>query len=93
MAHQDHEWRPTPRSGVSALPLDDELVLYHPESREGFSLNQTGARVWALCDGDHAVDAIAQQIAAEYAISVEQALDDVRGLLRDLQQSDLLATG
>jgi hypothetical protein len=90
MAPQAHEWRPTPRPGVSALPLDEELVLYHPESRESFALNQTGAQVWSLCDGEHTIDSIAQEISSRHAISHEQALSDVRDLIHDLQQSDLL---
>jgi hypothetical protein len=45
--------------------LPSELVVYDVERNEVHCLNGTAARVWELCDGNHTVAEIAQQLGTD----------------------------
>lgn len=81
---------PVPRADLSVFPLDDDLVVYDPKSGQSFVLNQTGSTIWSLCDGERSHLKIAEELSAHFSISFEQALADVRDLLDELQDADLL---
>lgn len=82
--------RPVPGPRVVATKLDDELVLCDKLSGEVYVLNHTGARIWALCDGDRRMREIAQMISAEFGVTYQRARADVLWLVRDLQAEHLL---
>jgi hypothetical protein len=82
---------PSPHPAVTAYPLDDDLVLYHPDRPQAYVLNRTGARIWELCDGTRNPGAIARAIARGYQLDYRQALGDVQELLQDLRHAGLLA--
>jgi hypothetical protein len=75
---------------VHAYPLDDELVLYDVRTNQAFVLNGTGAEVWELCDGTREAVGIAREIVAAYSLELEQALDDMRELIRGLREAELI---
>ncbi|NCC05688.1 MAG: PqqD family protein, partial [Proteobacteria bacterium] len=35
--------------------IDNEITVYHPTLTTSFFLNETGALIWALCDGTRSV--------------------------------------
>lgn len=53
-------------------------------------LNATGRCVWELLDGKHTVQEIAQALAERFAVSVEQAQEDVAAFLSELAGLGLL---
>jgi pyrroloquinoline quinone biosynthesis protein D len=91
MATMITQERPCTRVEVSAAPLDDELVLYDPNTLEAFVLNPTAARIWALCDGSRTVAAIAKDLSKLYGLGRQQALEDVCEFIDDMRRAGLLA--
>ena len=68
----------------------DEVILLPISQNFGdlesiFTLNDVGARIWELLDGERSVEDIAEQIGAEYATSRETAARDVAEFLRQLE--------
>jgi hypothetical protein len=70
--------------------LDDTAIALNLQTGDYYSLNEVGARVWALLveSGDSAV--VAEALAAEYAVSVDEALVDVEELIEGLEAGGLL---
>lgn len=50
-----------------------------------YTLNETGARIWALLDGQHTLDEIVEEIVAEFDVDHEQVEQDLLELIRDLE--------
>ena len=84
--------RPRPRAAVTTLPLDDELVLYEPESGQAHVLNPTAAHIWTLCDGERTVEAVSEALAAAYGVDYARASADVRTLISGLVEAGLLVS-
>jgi hypothetical protein len=83
-------WRPA-RAKIISYPLDDELVLYDEQTREGFILNPSAAKIWELADGTRTVAGMARGLSRAYGVEYKAALDDVQQLLNDLNGAGLLA--
>ena len=83
--------RPNTRPEVSALPLNDELVLHDARGGQTYVLNASGARVWALCDGSRTLESLARAIADAYGVDDQHVLGDVRELIDALERAGLLA--
>jgi hypothetical protein len=47
------------RQGVVTQEIDGETLLYVEETHQASCLNPSAARIWALCDGQRTVEAIA----------------------------------
>jgi hypothetical protein len=55
-----------------------------------YTLSPVAARIWALLDGAHSVDAVADQLCSEFDVERETALADVAELVTDLAGASLL---
>jgi hypothetical protein len=73
-----------------ARTVDDEVVILDVPSGKYFGLNDVGALIWNLLDGDHDHDAILDAITSEYDIDRTTAADDLDGLLADLTEAGLV---
>ena len=71
----------------------DETMLLDLDGGTYFALNEVGARVWELCDGEHSVAGIAAVLADEYDAPVELIEQDVLELVTELEAERLIATG
>jgi len=69
---------------------DTELALLHLETKTYFSLNATGARVWAGVKAGRTLGEIARSLQAEFEVSAERAEKSVAELVADLQQRELV---
>lgn len=67
----------------SAVVKDTDQSIFYP-------LNEVGALIWDLVDGEHDVDAIAAAVTREYDVSLEDVLVDVREFLGHLTELDLI---
>lgn len=56
--------------------LENEAVVVLPEQGKIKVLNEVGARIWSLADGQRSVREIAAQISAEYNIPEADAETD-----------------
>lgn len=67
----------------TAVVKDTEQSIFYP-------LNEVGALIWDLIDGEHDVAAIADVVTNEYDVAHEDALIDVREFLSHLTELDLI---
>ena len=65
-------------------------VVLHTGTKRYFSLNETGARIWALLEAHGDPASAADSIAAEYAISRADADQAVAALVDGLSAAGLL---
>jgi hypothetical protein len=70
----------------------EATVLFHMETGRYFSLNETGSRVWALCDGTMTAGEIATRMAEEFDASPYVLQDDISELLQQLAGQGLVRT-
>ena len=55
-----------------------------------YTLNEVGARVWQLLDGQTPVGKIVKTITEEYEVSSKEAASDIDELLRDWEGAGLV---
>ncbi|MDP9332710.1 MAG: PqqD family protein [Actinomycetota bacterium] len=68
-----------------------ETMLLDLDGGTYFALNEVGARVWDLCDGNTSVADIARVLAAEYEAPEAVIMRDVIDLLTELRAERLVA--
>jgi len=59
-------WRPQQRRGVLQAPLDNEILVYHPDGMTAFALNETASVIWRLCNGERTVAEIVELLQTAY---------------------------
>ena len=70
--------------------LDDGTVIINPEQGDVRVLNEVGARVWELVDGQRSADQIAQEITQDFEVSLEDAERDLQKYLDTMIEQGLL---
>ncbi len=77
--------------------IANELVLV-PISRKTadieniYTMNEVGARIWELIDGEKSVHEIRDTIAAEFEVSPEKAEEDLLEFIRQLENIGAVRT-
>lgn len=70
---------------VEAAPLQGESILYHPESKKFFVLNQTAAFVWERLESPAGIEDLAAGVCDAFAgVELEAARRDVQGTLEQM---------
>ena len=86
--------RPKPHPDVVATALaGGEVVLLQLATKQYYSLNQTGARIWKLLEEEKDIAAISGCIEGEFDITLPVAQENVIGLLESLAAEDLVLAG
>lgn len=81
--------RPDP--DVVFTPLaNDEAMLLHIGTQTYFSLNETGSFIWKRMEQGTPLDAIADELRAEYDVTAEEARQSVEDLARELSEAALV---
>ncbi len=62
------------------IPLKRQLT----DINSLYVLNETGAALWRLIDGEHSLQDIIRVLSEEYAVTVEQLTQDLNVLIEDL---------
>ena len=72
-------------------PMGDEggLVVM-PTQREVKVLNPVGIKVFSMLDGTHSEAQIAEAVAEEFEVAVEQAAEDVSAFLGELRRNGMV---
>ena len=86
----DDEQRLRPAPDVVSRVLDGEAVLLHLGRGTYFGLNEVGTRVWELLADGPTVRELQERIVAEFDVEPETAAQDVRELVEQLMQRDLI---
>ena len=61
--------RPLKREEIVYKNLDNETLLYNPQTRAVHILNKTSLLVWELCDGNHSLEMIEKEIKEKFEVS------------------------
>ncbi len=85
--------RPQVRESLIFRPLDEEWVIYDSDGEKLHVLNSSAAVVWMLCDGQHTVEEIVDEVAEAFdnQVAMEQVKTDVNSALEDFTNKRLLA--
>lgn len=83
--------RPTQAPRVIAKPSDDALILLNVDSGEYYTLNESGATIWNLCDGNRDVAGITSEISILYDVAMDEAETDVEEILEQLANEALIS--
>jgi hypothetical protein len=74
-----------------ARRLGEEMVLLNTETEAYFTLNEVGARVWELIDGQRTVATIVHQLLAEYEVPEAELRTDIVELLGQFAEQQLIS--
>lgn len=75
---------------IPSRPVEGKGVLINLESGHYFSLNETGQFVWVRLTGEKELGQIAAEVAEEYDVTPEEALDDTLALAIELLREGLV---
>ena len=68
-----------------SLP-DHSLLLFDPTSRMTIPVSESAGRIWQLCDGNHTIDQIVDDLAVIYDAERFQIDQDTREFLAVLER-------
>lgn len=71
--------------------IENEITVYHPTLATSLYLNDTGALIWELCDGERSIAEVIELLVELYPENREQIVDDVRVLIRRLLEKGIVA--
>ncbi len=76
---------------VVMTKLDERsAILLHLRTKQYYTLNETGIRIWELIHAGHGVDEIAATLQTEYNVQQEEATRSVSAFCESLRLEDLL---
>jgi len=84
---------PRKHPDAASRVYDGQALIVLPHSHQYKVLNQVGSRVWELIDGVRSPEDIARIVESEYEVTYEEALDDVKSFLSDLEGQGMLHNG
>ncbi len=73
--------------------VGDDLVMMNARSSEYVSLSPTGARIWELLESPRTVVSLCAALAEEFEITAEDALGEITGFLREMEQHHVVRLG
>jgi len=81
---------PQQAEGVTFREVGGEAVLLNLNTGTYYGLNEVGTFVWQQMDGEHTIDDLVGAICATYAVEQGQAITDVRRLVGELLDAELV---
>ncbi len=72
---------------------DEERLLCNTENGDIKVLNSTGALMWDLCDGEHAMGDILDEITKKFKVKKEVAETDLKEFLEALEKLNFINMG
>jgi hypothetical protein len=72
--------------------IDDESVILHLERGTYYGFNEVGTEIWEFAQEPRTVDEICQMVQDSYDVDGERCLADVRELVSELLEVDLVTT-
>ena len=58
--------KPKVRNDITLQDLGDEIMLYDTDGEKVHVLNHTAGIIWNLCDGQHSIDQMQQELLQKY---------------------------
>jgi hypothetical protein len=84
------DYRPRKRSDVLELDMGDGFILYNHDSSLVHHLNPTASIVWQVLDGVATVERLANEIADEYGLPVDNVGMQLTSLIAELDAMGLV---
>jgi len=78
-------FKPKIREGLDVLEIDDEAIVFDPESRSLLYLNQPANLVFKFCDGTAYASDMAKDIAEAFGVPESRTVRQVRQIIRTLR--------
>jgi hypothetical protein len=88
---QDIERYPLKTKDIAHRVLGDEAMVANLSQSSFYNLNPVGTVIWEHCDGRHSIREIAEALAAEYPVSLQEALQDCLQFVTELVEEGLLS--
>jgi PqqD family protein of HPr-rel-A system len=82
--------KPKARADLTFVQIEDEAILYDPESVRLHHLNPSAALIFQLCDGSGTVKELARDIAEELGLPQDDILRQVRRVVGHFKHSGIL---
>lgn len=82
--------RPQSRRDVVVYELDDEALLFDPETMSTHRLNETALCIWHWCDGTTDVEGLAAQLKARFDVANDEAREHVLNVVGRFRQLSLI---
>jgi hypothetical protein len=79
--------------GVLVQEAHGQTVLLRMEDGAYFTLEEVGAEVWRLCDGERGFDAVVAAVCEVFDAPVEVIRADVRAFVDEMMDERLLDAG
>lgn len=77
-------------SSAISTDLEGEAVILDTDASEYYSLNEVGTRIWTLLQEPRTLDEIVDALLEKYSVDRDQCEEDVRELLGQMMEKDLL---
>lgn len=84
------DWIPVRCGDLLSSVTGDGTVIVSPRDGQLSVVNEVGAFVWELINGQNSVDSIVQQLVDNYDVSADQARADVLAFLQALAERQLV---
>lgn len=75
---------------VAAREVEGEVWIVSSANKQLHNLNEVGSRIWALADGRHSLEDIAELLEGEFDAPREEILRDLQEFVSQLKQKGLL---
>ena len=85
--------RPRRRTGVLAQEAQGQTVLLRLDDGSYYALDEVGAMIWELCDGERSLADVVAELCAEFEAPEETVAADVVEFVNDLRREQLLVDG
>lgn len=90
MTVTETDWVPKRSEELLSSALDDGTVIVSPSDGKMSVVNEVGAFIWSLVDGQNSVSFIVEQVTGNFEVTVEQAEQDVSAFLLALEERKLV---
>jgi len=70
--------------------VDDGIILYNPNEEKIFSLNNTAAYIWTLCDGKNTVSNIINSLKEDFNNINDGIIDIVKNSIKEMIDNHLI---
>ncbi len=78
-------------AGVETAPLNEEEILFHPETQKFVMLNETGRFMWSQLSEPHSLHELAKVVSESFTgVTAIQALPDLEKALRQLEDLEFV---
>ena len=82
---------PKRKQNLAWRKIEDEVVIIDlDKGRQFHELNDSGSRIWELCDGETSVDDIASALTEDFELDLPEAHKEVTEFITYLTEKDLL---